>query len=193
MSDDELRGQTRAWQEELGAIEDDDQLALRLDEIMPQAFAVVKEGARRLCGKNIDVRGHEVLWEMVHFDVQLIGGYALHKRNIAEMATGEGKTLVATLPVYLNALAGRGVHVVTVNDYPVARDSEWMGALYTFLGIDRGVHPARPTTQCPAGNVQPRHHLRHQLGNGLRLSARQRHGSKRRGTGATRPLLCHCG
>ena len=138
MSDDELRGQTRAWQEELGAIEDDDQLALRLDEIMPQAFAVVKEGARRLCGKNIDVRGQEVLWEMVHFDVQLIGGYALHKRNIAEMATGEGKTLVATLPVYLNALAGRGVHVVTVNDYLAARDSEWMGALYTYLGLTVG-------------------------------------------------------
>ena len=138
MSDDELRGQTRAWQEELGAIEDDDQLASRLDEIMPQAFAVVKEGARRLCGKNIDVRGHEVLWEMVHFDVQLIGGYALHKRNIAEMATGEGKTLVATLPVYLNALTGRGVHVVTVNDYLAARDSEWMGALYTFLGLTVG-------------------------------------------------------
>ena len=138
MSDDELRGQTRAWQEELGAIEDDDQLALRLDEIMPQAFAVVKEGARRLCGKNIDVRGQEVLWEMVHFDVQLIGGYALHKRNIAEMATGEGKTLVATLPVYLNALAGRGVHVVTVNDYLAARDSEWMGALYTSLGLTVG-------------------------------------------------------
>ena len=138
MSDDELRGQTRAWQEELGAIEDDDQLASRLDEIMPQAFAVVKEGARRVGGKNIDVRGHEVLWEMVHFDVQLIGGYALHKRNIAEMATGEGKTLVATLPVYLNALAGRGVHVVTVNDYLAARDSEWMGALYTFLGLTVG-------------------------------------------------------
>ena len=94
MSDDELRGQT-ARGRRVGAIEDD-QLALRLDEIMPQAFAVVKEGARRLCGENIDVRGHEVLWEMVHFDVQLIGGYALHKRNIAEMATGEGKTLVAT-------------------------------------------------------------------------------------------------
>ena len=138
MSDDELRGQTRAWQEELGVIEDNDQLALRLDEIMPQAFAVVKEGARRLCGKNIDVRGQEVLWEMVHFDVQLIGGYALHKRNIAEMATGEGKTLVATLPVYLNALAGRGVHVVTVNDYLAARDSEWMGALYTYLGLTVG-------------------------------------------------------
>ena len=138
MSDDELRGQTRAWQEELSAIDDEDQLALRLDEIMPQAFALVKEGARRLCGKNIDVRGHEVLWEMVHFDVQLIGGYALHKRNIAEMATGEGKTLVATLPVYLNALTGRGVHVVTVNDYLAARDSEWMGALYAFLGLTVG-------------------------------------------------------
>ena len=138
LSDDELREQTHEWQEELGAIEDNDQLAHRLDEIMPQAFALVKEGARRLCGRTVEVRGHDTPWEMVHFDVQLIGGYALHKRNIAEMATGEGKTLVATLPVYLNALAGRGVHVVTVNDYLAARDSEWMGALYTFLGLTVG-------------------------------------------------------
>lgn len=138
MSDEELRAQTKAWQEELGVIEDDEQLAHRLDELMPMAFALVKEGAKRLCGKYVKVRGHEIIWEMVHFDVQLIGGYALHKRNIAEMATGEGKTLVATLPVYLNALTGRGVHVVTVNDYLAARDSEWMGALYTFLGLTVG-------------------------------------------------------
>lgn len=138
MSNDELRGQTRHWQQELSDISDEEQLALRLDEIMPMAFAVVKEGARRLCGSTVEVRGHELAWEMVHFDVQLTGGYALHKRNIAEMATGEGKTLVATLPVYLNALTGRGVHVVTVNDYLAARDSEWMGALYTFLGLSVG-------------------------------------------------------
>ena len=138
MSNDELRDQTREWQQELSKISDEEQLALRLDEIMPMAFAVVKEGARRLCGSTVEVRGHELAWEMVHFDVQLIGGYALHKRNIAEMATGEGKTLVATLPVYLNALTGRGVHVVTVNDYLAARDSEWMGALYTFLGLSVG-------------------------------------------------------
>ncbi len=138
MSDEDLRVQTKEWQEELSSFEDDDELARRLDELMPMAFAVVKEGAKRLCNKKVEVRGHNILWEMVHFDVQLIGGYALHKRNIAEMATGEGKTLVATLPVYLNALTGRGVHVVTVNDYLAARDSEWMGALYTFLGLTVG-------------------------------------------------------
>lgn len=138
MSDGDLRVQTKEWQEEISSIEDNDALAHRLDELMPMAFAVVKEGAKRLCNKKIEVRGHNILWEMVHFDVQLIGGYALHKRNIAEMATGEGKTLVATLPVYLNALTGRGVHVVTVNDYLAARDSEWMGALYTFLGLTVG-------------------------------------------------------
>ncbi|MDG2213643.1 MAG: preprotein translocase subunit SecA, partial [Verrucomicrobiota bacterium] len=150
LSDDDLRGQTKQWQEELGAIEDNAILAHRLDELMPMAFALVKEGAKRLCGKNVEVRGHEILWEMVHFDVQLVGGYALHKRNIAEMATGEGKTLVATLPVYLNALTGRGVHVVTVNDYLAARDSEWMGALYTFLGLTVGCiqHDQSPSGRC---------------------------------------------
>src|ERR1041385_7838032 len=81
-----------------------------LNDIMPEAFAVAKNAARRLCGQEIMVRGHPLKWEMVHFDVQLIGGYALHSGRIAEMATGEGKTLVATLPVYLNALAGHGVH-----------------------------------------------------------------------------------
>ena len=150
MSDGDLRVQTKEWQEELSSFEDNDVLAHRLDELMPMAFAVVKEGAKRLCGKTIEVRGHNILWEMVHFDVQLIGGYALHKRNIAEMATGEGKTLVATLPVYLNALTGRGVHVVTVNDYLAARDSEWMGALYTFLGLTVGCiqHDQSPSERC---------------------------------------------
>src|SRR6185503_4242034 len=139
LSDDALRQKTAAWKEELAKIEDNDQLAARLDEILPEAFAVVKNAARRLCGQDVMVREHPLRWEMVHFDVQLIGGIGLHKGKIAEMATGEGKTLVGTLPVYLNALTGRGVHVVTVNDYLAARDSEWMGALYKFLGLTVGV------------------------------------------------------
>src|SRR5258708_5483690 len=97
-----------------------------LDEILEEAFAVVREAGRRVLN-------------MRHFDVQLIGGMVQHKGMISEMKTGEGKTLVATLPVYLNALSGRGVHVVTVNDYLAKRDSEWMGKLYRFLGLTVGV------------------------------------------------------
>ena len=138
LSDDQLREKTAAWKQELSVIEDSVQLAQRLEQIMPEAFAVVKQACRRLCGKDVIVRGHPLRWEMVPFDVQLIGGMAIHNGMIAEMATGEGKTLVATLPVFLNALTGRGVHVVTVNDYLAARDSEWMGAVYTFLGLTVG-------------------------------------------------------
>jgi len=138
LPDDALRQKTQAWQEELAKIEDLELLKSRLDEILPEAFAVVKNACRRLCGTDVTVREHPLRWEMIPFDVQLIGGYALHSGRIAEMATGEGKTLVATLPVYLNALAGRGVHVVTVNDYLAARDSEWMGAVYKFLGLTVG-------------------------------------------------------
>src|SRR5690242_10200705 len=133
-----LPEKTAAWKEELSQIKDDEELARRLTEILPEAFAVVKNACRRLCGSEIIVREHPLKWEMVPFDVQLIGGYGLHSGRIAEMATGEGKTLVATLPVYLNALSGRGVHVVTVNDYLAARDSEWMGAVYAFLGLTVG-------------------------------------------------------
>ena len=97
-----------------------------LDDILPEAFAVVREASRRVLG-------------MRHFDVQLIGGMVLHKGNIAEMSTGEGKTLVATSPVYLNALEGKGVHVITVNDYLAKRDSEWMGRVYKFLGLSVGL------------------------------------------------------
>ena len=96
-----------------------------LDDLLPDAFAVVREAGRRTLN-------------MRHFDVQLIGGMVLHRGRIAEMKTGEGKTLVATLPVYLNALTGKGVHVVTVNDYLAKRDSEWMGRIYTFLGLTVG-------------------------------------------------------
>ena len=138
LSDDQLRAKTMAWKEELSKIEDNDELAKRLNEILPEAFAVVKNACRRLVGQEIIVREHPIKWEMVPFDVQLIGGIGLHNGRIAEMATGEGKTLVATLPVYLNALTGRGVHVVTVNDYLATRDSEWMGAIYKFLGLTVG-------------------------------------------------------
>ncbi|MEO6036697.1 MAG: preprotein translocase subunit SecA [Verrucomicrobiota bacterium] len=137
-SADDLRQKTAAWMDELSKIEDNEQLKQRLLEILPEAFAVVKNACRRLCGQDVIVRGHPLKWEMVPFDVQLIGGYGLHSGRIAEMATGEGKTLVATLPVYLNALTGRGVHVVTVNDYLAARDGEWMGAVYKFLGLTVG-------------------------------------------------------
>ncbi len=109
-----------------------------LEQILPEAFAVVKCAARLMCGSEVDVCGTPIPWDMVHFDVQLIGGIALHRGFIAEMATGEGKTLVATLPVYLNALTGLGVHVVTVNDYLARRDSMWMGALFQFLGLTVG-------------------------------------------------------
>ncbi|NUN10237.1 MAG: preprotein translocase subunit SecA [Ignavibacteriaceae bacterium] len=110
-----------------------------LDEILPEAFAVVKDTCRRLVGKSWDVMGHKTLWEMIPYDVQLMGGIVLHNGKIAEMATGEGKTLVATLPIYLNALTGRGVHLVTVNDYLAQRDSQWMGEIFRFHGLTIGV------------------------------------------------------
>lgn len=109
-----------------------------LDEILPEAFAMVKEVCRRLSGQEWNVVGQKIRWEMIPYDVQLIGGVVLHQGQIAEMKTGEGKTLVATLPVYLNALTGRGVHLVTVNDYLAQRDSEWMGRIYTELGLTVG-------------------------------------------------------
>lgn len=119
LSDKELRGKTEYFKEQL-------KNGKTLDDILPEAFAVVREASKRVLG-------------MRHFDVQLIGGIILHQGRIAEMKTGEGKTLVATLPVYLNALEGKGVHVITVNDYLAKRDSEWMGKLYKFLGLSVGL------------------------------------------------------
>ena len=119
LSDDALRARTEAFKAELANGKD-------LDDILVPAFATCREAAKRTLGQR-------------HFDVQLIGGMILHDGKIAEMKTGEGKTLVATLPVYLNALAGRGVHVVTVNDYLAKRDAEWMGQIYNFLGLSVGV------------------------------------------------------
>src|SRR5438445_3702693 len=149
LSEDALRQKTADWKAKLSKIGDNEQLAQELMEVLPEAFAVVKNACRRLWGTEITVRGHPLKWEMIPFDVQLIGGYALHSGRIAEMATGEGKTLVATLPVYLNALSARGVHVVTVNDYLAARDSEWMGAVYRFLGLTVGciLHDQTPAVR----------------------------------------------
>ncbi len=113
-------------------------LQATLDDILPEAFATVREACRRLLGSKLVVTGHEVTWDMVPYDVQLIGGVVLHQGKIAEMATGEGKTLVATLPLYLNALARRGAHLVTVNNYLARRDSQWMGHVFRWLGLTVG-------------------------------------------------------
>ncbi len=137
-SEDALRGRMAAWRERVSAIEDPDAQQDALEEILPEVFAVVKNAARRLCGTSWQVCDQPVTWNMIHFDVQLIGGMVLHRNRIAEMATGEGKTLVATLPLILNAITGRGAHLVTVNDYLARRDSEWMGQLYRFLGLTCG-------------------------------------------------------
>ncbi|MBC7789583.1 MAG: preprotein translocase subunit SecA [Anaerolineae bacterium] len=109
-----------------------------LDEILPEAFATVREACRRLMGTMVFVTGRDTVWDMIPYDVQLIGGLQLHEGRIAEMATGEGKTLVATLPLYLNALAGKGAHLVTVNSYLARRDSQWMGHVYKYLGLTVG-------------------------------------------------------
>src|ERR1700674_4665212 len=119
LSDDALRARTDAFKKQITE-------GASLDDILVPAFATVREAGKRTLGQR-------------HFDVQLIGGMVLHEGRIAEMKTGEGKTLVATLPVYLNALAGNGVHVVTVNDYLARRDAEWMGQIYSFLGLSVGV------------------------------------------------------
>lgn len=111
---------------------------VKLDEILPEVYAIVKDACRRLVGHKYVVVGHETTWDMIPYDVQLIGGVVLHQGKGAEMATGEGKTLVATLPMVLNALAGRGVHLVTVNDYLAKRDREWMRPIFDFLGVSTG-------------------------------------------------------
>jgi preprotein translocase subunit SecA len=131
LSDEQLRAKTEEFKARIKAGE-------TLDQILPEAFATVKNAARRLLGRSAAVCEHEMVWDMVHFDVQLIGGIALHEGRISEMATGEGKTLVATLPLYLNSLGGRNTQLVTVNDYLARRDSEWMGMLYGFLGVSVG-------------------------------------------------------
>jgi len=133
LTDEELRAKTDEFKEILAKRPTSDNFKAdrilekeALDKILPEAFATVREAGKRVLN-------------MRHFDVQLIGGYFLHNGHIAEMRTGEGKTLVATLPAYLNALTGKGVHIITVNDYLAKRDSEWMGKIYKFLGLSVGV------------------------------------------------------
>src|SRR5579872_1058840 len=126
LSDDELRARVAEWRATLSAIEEREQQNEKMQDLLSPVFAAVREASKRTLGQR-------------HFDVQLIGGMVLHEGKIAEMKTGEGKTLVATLPAVLNALTGRGVHVVTVNDYLAKRDSEWMGRIYNFLGLSVGV------------------------------------------------------
>jgi preprotein translocase subunit SecA len=162
LSDAELRAMTDEFRQRLADGES-------LDDLMPEAFATVREAASRTLGQR-------------HFDVQLMGGAALHMGNIAEMRTGEGKTLTSVLPAYLNALSGEGVHVVTVNDYLAKRDSEWMGRVHRFLGLEVGVILAQQQA------VRGRHHLRHQQRIRIRLPARQ-HGLEPRGVRPARASL----
>ena len=131
-----------------------------LDDLLVEAFATVREASRRVLN-------------MRHFDEQLLGGIALHNGKIAEMRTGEGKTLVATLPAYLNTLAGKGVHVVTVNDYLASRDAEWMGRVYRFLGLKRGREPFADGASAQAAGLCRGHYLWHQQRVRFRLFARQ--------------------
>ncbi len=140
LSDSELKQKFVQWKKELTAHPE------KLDKYMIEVFAGVKNAARRLCGQSFPIRGKEEEWMMVHFDVQLMGGMVLHEGKIAEMKTGEGKTLVCTMPVILNALTGKGVHVITVNDYLAQRDAEWMTPLYEFCGLSVGVIVAGKST-----------------------------------------------
>ena len=126
LSDQQLKYKTNEFRELLETVNSDEELRNILNEILPEAFAVVREASIRVLG-------------MRHFDVQLIGGMVLHKGQIAEMKTGEGKTLVGTLPAYLNGLTKKGVHIVTVNDYLARRDAEWMGQVHRFLGLSVGL------------------------------------------------------
>lgn len=159
LSDEELRAKTDEFKERIeqrreevrqrfgdGAPDDDRLTGALLDadrdslkELLPEAFAAVKNAARRLCGQKVTFTGQEQTWNMVHYDVQLKGGMAIHDGMIAEMQTGEGKTLVSTLPLYLNALTGKNVQLVTVNEYLAQRDAEWMGHIFSMLGITYGV------------------------------------------------------
>ncbi|MCI5779268.1 MAG: preprotein translocase subunit SecA [Lentisphaeria bacterium] len=131
LSDAELQAKTPEFKQRFAAGE-------TLDGLMCEAFAVVKNACRRMVGRSFEVCGQPMVWDMVPFDVQIMGGIALHRGAIAEMATGEGKTLVATMPLYLNALSGKNCQLVTVNDYLALRDSSWMGVIYEFLGLTVG-------------------------------------------------------
>jgi len=138
LSEEQIRAKTDEFRARLAEIEDREERERVLREMLPEAFALVKEVCRRLVGRTWTVVGQKIEWNMVPYDVQLMGAVVLHEGKIAEMATGEGKTLVATMPLYLNALVGKGAHLVTVNDYLAKRDAEWMGPIYEMLGLTVG-------------------------------------------------------
>ena len=160
LSDAELAGKTAEFRQRIDNGEP-------VDDLIFEAFAAVREAAKRTLGQR-------------HFDVQVMGAIVLHEGDIAEMKTGEGKTLVATMPLYLNALPGTGVHLVTVNDYLAKRDAEWMGPVYEKLGMRSELHPQHDAVHRAQGGLRGRHHLRHELRVRLRLPARQ-HGRRARG------------
>ena len=170
LTDEQLRDKTAEFKERLKNGE-------TLDDILPEAFAVCREGSVRSLG-------------MKHFRVQIIGGIVLHQGRIAEMKTGEGKTLVATLPVYLNALEGKGVHVVTVNDYLAKRDMEWMGKLYNFLGLTVGcvIHGISEEERKAAYEADITYGTNNEYGFDY---LRDKHGSLQRGYDAAGSQLCH--
>ena len=172
LTDEQLRAKTDEFRARLEQGE-------TLDDLLVEAFATVREAAKRTLGQR-------------HFDVQLIGGMVLHNGAISEMKTGEGKTLVATLAAYLNALPGHGVHVVTVNDYLARRDAGWMGQIYNFLGLSVGVIVPMLEEEQRRAAYAGRHHLRHQQRARLRLSARQ-HAHEPGWHGAARAPLRHRG
>ncbi|MEA1996667.1 MAG: preprotein translocase subunit SecA, partial [Gemmatimonadota bacterium] len=138
LSDEQLLQKSLELKERISSIEDEYEQEKECEKALPEAFALVKDACRRNVGRDIRVCDQQMVWDMVPYDVQLIGAIVLHQGKIAEMATGEGKTLVAVMPLYLNALKGRGVHLVTVNDYLARRDSEWMGTIFKFLGLSVG-------------------------------------------------------
>ncbi|TES96441.1 preprotein translocase subunit SecA [Patescibacteria group bacterium] len=148
LSNQELRAKTEEFKKRLKKGE-------KLDDLMPEAFAVIKSACRRLLGKKWEAGGVEITWNMVPFDVQILGAIVLHQGKISEMKTGEGKTLAATMPLYLNALRGKGAHLITVNDYLARRDTEWMGEIYKFLDLEVGVilHDLSPEDRRKAYNA----------------------------------------
>ncbi len=160
MTDADFKEMSARFRKQLAECKTPEQKDRVMEEILPEAFAACREAGRRT--KN-----------MRHYDVQMVGGVILHRRGISEMVTGEGKTLVATLPAYLNALTGDGVHVITVNDYLARRDCEWMLPIYSALGVSAGLHSKRHGPGRPPQGLRMRHHLRHQQRVRLRLPARQ--------------------
>ena len=138
LSDEELLQRSLALKQRISSIEDPEEQDKACEEVMPEAYAIVRDACRRNMGRQINVCDQPMVWDMIPYDVQLIGAIVLHQGKITEMATGEGKTLVAVMPLYLNALKGRGVHLVTVNDYLARRDAEWMGTIFKFLGMTVG-------------------------------------------------------